>query len=456
MTDGNMRPNPLAERLQITRSQLKGLWLKLWGGGLLVVFIGFAITWIFIEPAPPNRIVIAAGPQDGAYFRVASEYAALLKDFGVTLEVRETAGSIENYELLRSDPEVHLALVQGGTAPVENETRTSLQSLGSLYLEPVWVFYRGDELVSDLRQLQGRKIAIGRDGSGTQAVARRLLDDNGLDAPDAAELFPFGTREAIDKLRAGDLDAAFFVTAPTTPFIIELLESEGIRLMSFDRHEAWSRRHAFLSDVTLDRGVLDLKRDLPAEDVHLLAPAANLVCTPELHHALVPLLLRAAKHNHEAELHLVEDRPFPNRDFIEFELNESARRYYESGPPLLQKYLPFWVASAIDRGKILLLPLLTLLFPLFKVAPPLYRWRIRSRIYRWYRVLREIERELKMNQPAEVLRKHQAMLSEMERELDDLDSVPLAYMEEFYNLRLHVEFVDRRVSRRLVEEANSA
>ncbi|MGI9457008.1 MAG: hypothetical protein ACR2NU_10625, partial [Aeoliella sp.] len=123
--------------------------------------------------------------------------------------------------------------------------------------------------------------------------------------------------------------------------------------------------------------------------------------------------------------------------------------YFESGPPFLQKYLPFWIASAIDRGKILLIPALTLLLPLFRVAPPLYRWRIRSRIYRWYLILRKIEGDMRKHADGKTLWEHSATLSTMETELDDLDSVPLSYMQEFYNLRLHVEFIERRVSRAL-------
>ncbi len=171
------------------------------------------------------------------------------------------------------------------------------------------------------------------------------------------------------------------------------------------------------------------------------------MATPELHDALVPLLLRAAKQVHEQGDNLVRKGRFPSPEFVEAPLNESARRYFESGPPFLQKYLPFWIASAIDRGKILLLPALTLLLPLFRIAPPIYRWRIRSRIYKWYEVLRQIEGDLAKHASLNILRDHTLTLDKMEKELDELVSVPLAFMQEFYNLRLHLEFVERRLAR---------
>ena len=181
-----------------------------------------------------------------------------------------------------------------------------------------------------------------------------------------------------------------------------MMRCEQIRLLCFDRHAAYARRHPFLSDVMLRRGVMDMADDLPDRDIPLVAPAANLVAAPALHDALVPVLLKVATRVHEQGDILVRKGSFPSPEFIETPLNESAHIYFDHGPPFLQKFLPFWVASAIDRGKILLLPALTLLLPLFKIAPPMYRWRIRSRIYRWYELLRQIEGDIANRVPLEI------------------------------------------------------
>ncbi|MDB4679937.1 MAG: TAXI family TRAP transporter solute-binding subunit [Planctomycetaceae bacterium] len=435
----------LTKKLNHTRRQLRSLWLKMWGGGLLFTIFAFGIAWFFVEPAPPHTIIIAAGPADGAYYQIAEEYAEYFAKHGIELIVRETAGSVENYQLLKSDPEINIAIVQGGTAPEGIEFQAGLESLASLYLEPVWVFYRNEQEINDLRDLRGMTVSIGADGSGTQAIADRLLSISGVEAETTTTFLDLGNEVAVTKLKSGEIDAAILVGLPRSRTIQELLRNENIRLMDFDRHGAWSRSLSYLSDVTLFRGVIDLQKDIPKHDIELIAPAANLVATTDLHQAFVPLFMQAAEQSHERGNELVPEGIFPSQRLIEFPLNDLARNYFVSGPPVLQKHLPFWVASNINRGKILLIPVLTLLFPLFKIAPPIYRWRIRSRIYRWYRLLREIEADLRDGSTEDSLGQHQAALREMHGELDEITSVPLSYMEEFYNLRLHVEYVGRRV-----------
>lgn len=444
----SMSFDALKGKLRETRKSLRGLWLKLWGGGCLLVILGFAAAWFFVKPAPPKTIVIAAGPKDGSYYRFARSYADSLAESGIRLELRETAGSLENYHLLHTDPEVHLAIVQGGTAPQDVKQAGDIEALASLYLEPVWVFYRSDRPFDDLRDLRGKRIAVGRADSGTQVLADALLKENGVDASSGAKLLSIGGKDAVRQLRDKRIDALVFVTSPRSPLVRELIRDSDIRLLDFRRHAGYQRRHPFLKSVVLRRGVIDMLRDLPKQDVHLIAPVANLVAGEEFHEALVPLVLAAVEKAHRGGNELVAPEQFPSTEFAEFPVNDSARRYFVSGPPFLQRYLPFWVASAIDRGKVLLIPAITLLFPLFKLAPLIYRWRTRSKIYRWYRILRAIETDLK-DGSREDLPEHTRTLSAMQQELDEIASVPLSFMEEFYNLRLHVEFVQRRVTKAL-------
>lgn len=454
MSTDSLPPSVLAQKLNNTRRQFRSLLLKLWGGSALFIVIAFGIAWLFVEPAPPRRLTIAAGAEGGAYYQIAKEYSDYFAEHGIELVVRETPGSLENYRLLKDDPEIDIAIVQGGTAPEGIEFQAGLESLASLYLEPVWVFYGEEQEIHDLRDLEGRKVAIGADGSGTQALAERLLFLSGLREDVDTEIVHVGNGEAADQLLAGEIDVVFLVGLPRSKTIQRLMREEDIRLLDFQRHGAWSRSLSYLSDVVLYRGVIDLKDDIPPNNVHLIAPAANLVASGDLHQAFIPLFMQAAEKIHGKGNEVVPEGEFPSSRLIEFPLNEQAANYFESGPPVLQKHLPFWVASFISRGKILLIPILTLLFPLFKIAPPIYRWRIRSRIYRWYRLLREIESELREGSTVESLAHHQTAIKEMHDELDDLTSVPLSYMEEFYNLRLHVEYVGRRVERAMQKESS--
>lgn len=347
----------LLEHYRDTQRNIKRWWFRLWGSGLLFVFVVFTVAWFFVEPAPPNRIVIAVGAQDGAYWQFAQQYAEAFKQYGIELELRETAGSLENYRLLTAKNEVHVAIVQGGSVPEQIRDSKQLESIASLYLEPVWVFYRGDKLITEVRQLKGKTIAVGRKNSGTQALARLLLKENGVEPTQNGRFVEIGGEDAKAQLQTGKIDAAFFVTSPQSQIIHDLILTDDIKLLSFERHEAYSQRFPFLSDVVLQRGVVDLAKNLPAENVHLVSPAANLVASPELHDSLIPLFIKAATLTHERGERMMRSGNFPSTDFVEFPLNESARLYFESGPPFLQKYLPFWIASFVDRAKVLLLPL---------------------------------------------------------------------------------------------------
>ncbi|MEX2286803.1 MAG: TAXI family TRAP transporter solute-binding subunit [Planctomycetaceae bacterium] len=428
--------------------------IKTWGPVALLLILIVACAPLLIEPSCPKHIVIATGSPDGAYFAFANRYREIVARDGIELEVRSTAGSVENLRLLNSpDSDVSLAIVQGGVAPREDSQ--PIESLASLYLEPVWVFYRTERFrdaklgepkpVERLTQLAGKRIAVGAEGSGTQSIALQLLRENQLTiANDTTASLALGGREAVDALKKGELDAAFFVISPTSPLVHELLSTEGIELMSFRQAEAYRRRHPFLSNVTLAEGTVDLENNLPHRDVMLVAPTANLVCRKPLHSALAPLLLRAAFEVHEDGGVLENAGDFPSARFVDFPLNADARRYLKSGPPMFYRHLPFAAAAWLDRMKLMLFPLCTLLYPLLKAAPPIYRWRIRSKIYRWYRVLRDIDQKMRHATGNDDFTADIETLAILETELAEV-SVPLSYMEEFYNLRQHVAFVRERL-----------
>jgi TRAP transporter TAXI family solute receptor len=420
--------------------------LKLWGPAALITIAAFAATPWLIGPSCPKHIVIATGSTEGSYFAYAEQYREILARDGITLEVKSTAGSIENIGLLKADESgVSLAIVQGGTA--DDPSAGRIQSLASLYHEPIWVFSGTAKRIERLTTLQRERVAIGAEGSGTRAVALVLLRENGLIAadPSAVTTEPLGGRQAADALKRGDIDAAFFVISPTSPIVRELLQTPGIELASFRRAAAYERNHPYLSSVTLAEGILDFGRNTPTNDCVLLAPTANLVARSDLHPALVPLLLKAIHEVHESGTILQAPGTFPSPKHVEYPLAATAGRYFQSGPTMLYRYLPFRAAAWVDQVKLILLPLCTLLLPFLKVAPPIYRWRIRSKIYRWYRVLREIDQKLKRTGAATDLAEEIAKLKRLDEELADV-SVPLSYMEEFYNLRLHAAYVLQRLN----------
>lgn len=424
--------------------------VKLWVPIFIIVALGFFVAFLSLEPAPPKEIRLATGGRDGSYFAYGERYREILKheSYGYDLELVATAGSVENLDLLRRG-EVDLAMVQGGTlsasdlspSAAEVEEGRSLRALASLYFEPLWVFHRADREIERLFELEGWRIAIGPQGSGTRALALQLLDRNEIDSSDG-ELLALGSRRAAAALEAGEIDAAFFVTAPSTPFIKELLQAENVELMSFKRHRAYTIQLPYVSRVLLGEGSVDIAENLPREDISLLAVSASLVAREDLHRDLIPPVLEMLRVVHGSGGVFEARDQFPSAHHNELPLLPEAERYLAHGPPFLYRIpgISFRVAALIDRLKILLLPLLTLLIPLTKIAPPLYRWRIRSSIYRWYEGLKEIDEILRDPRQAEDLSAQIQALRQLEQEVTEVQ-VPLSYMDEFYRLRGHIDLI---------------
>jgi uncharacterized protein len=409
------------------------------GLALALIAAGFVVAYQFVEPAPPDSITIASGGPKGAYFRYAGAYREILARQGVTLKVLETAGSVDNVSrLVDPDQSVDLAFVQGGITAPDAE----LVSLGSVYYEPLWVFHRAGVRFKRLSQLQGRRIAVGGEGSGTRALAREVLTLNGIDETKAT-LLPLSGQDAANALIAGEVDVMLAVISPDSEVVQRLIRAKGIRLLSFRRAEAHARIYSYLSVVSLPEGVLDIASNIPPSDRTLLATTANLVARSDLHPALVGLLLQAASEVHSDGGVFERPNAFPSPRFVSFPLSDEAKRYYESGPPFLQRFLPFWAANLVDRLKIMIVPLVGLLIPLVKIMPPMYRWRIRSKIYRWYAWLRDHDPEFQDIDKAEVAQ-HRAALDTIEAEVTRV-SVPNSYADEVYHLRLHIEMVRRKL-----------
>lgn len=416
----------------------------IYGLGLALIVAGFVVAYQFVEPAPPRHLRIATGGTSGAYYAFAQKYADRLAAQGITLDVISTGGSLDNLKRL-TDPAgaIDVAFVQGGTGA--GVSPDGLMALGSVYYEPFWVFTRAPFKPASLAQLKGKRIAVGGEGSGTRAVALQLLAENAI-GPADADLQPLGGRDAETALKAGGVDVLMTVASPTSALVGDLLAAPGVVPMSFARAEAYALRNRSLSALRLPRGAIDLARDIPAADLAVLAPAATLVARSDLHPSFVTLLLQVARDVHGGGGLFETPGAFPSERFVEFPLSPEAERFYRSGPPFLQRYLPFWAADLIDRLKVMLIPLLTLLLPLGKVLPPLYRWRIRSRIYRWYKDLLEIEEAAYGDASPGRLAELKARLDAIEAEVQHL-SVPLSYADAAYSLRMHIGLVRQTLTR---------
>ena len=408
----------------------------------LIVGIGFVVAFQFVEPAPPKKIIITTGSDAGAYYAYAGRYAAILARNGITLEIRTSAGSLENLDRLEKD-EAQVGFVQGGVLepkadPDDEDSDSALVSLGSVFYEPVWIFYRGSRTVERLTDLRGKRIAIGQEGSGVRQLAQQLLAANEL--PPGDHLVPLAGLKAAEELQQGRIDAAFIIAAESAPVVQVLLRSPGIRVMSFSQADAYQRRFPFLTKLMLPQGVADLVRDYPPDDVTVLAPTANVIVRADLHPALQSLLLQAMTEVHGKSGFFNKAGEFPVYKDRLVPLSPEAGRYFKSGAPFLQRYLPFWLAVLVDRLIVLLIPIVALLIPLLKVAPAIYSWRVRSKIFRCYGELKYLEDDLKLRFDAAKLPQYRSRLDGLDEEARGL-RVPLAFTDLVYTLRVHVNLV---------------
>ena len=435
------RSTPPAEPAKTGEFSVQAEWLKVWAPVVLLAVVTFGYAFSKLEPPAPKHLKIASGGSTGAYFQFAGGYAEILKQHGYELEVLETQGSVDNLERLLAG-EVDLAIVQGGVA--NSQDHAGVEALTALFFEPIWIFHRADSAFERISDLEGTRIAIGSEGSGTRVAALELLADNGI-RTEQAELLPSGGDGAAEALLNGEIDAAIFVTNSAAQYIRLLLADERVTLMPIRRHRAYRIRHPFLSSVVLGEGVVDLDENLPPRDVPLVAAAASLVASKDLHHALVPLLIQAAEQVHGSGGMFKEPGYFPSHRHLDLPVNEEAAHFLENGLSFIYNLLPYRTAVSVDRLKILLLPFIPLLLIVFKMAPPLYRWRIRSKIYRWYEDLRELDHLLLADPSKEEVDRALEVVSRLELEVTEV-SVPLSYMDEFYNLRVHIELIEKKLA----------
>lgn len=419
---------------------------KIWLPLLVLLVAGFYVAWQFVPAAAADKVTIALAGMNSTYNNYAKQYQQQLKADNITLDIVSVAGSVEALQTLKQG-QTDFALVQGGVAysVMKDAAAQGLHSIASLFYEPLWVFYR-KELgeVSHLNALRGKRLSIGPQGSGTQVLVSQLLADNDITSENT-RFTPLLIDEAAAKLQAGELDAMFVMASPKSDLISTLITHPDIALMDF-QHQVitYTSHYPFLSSLTLGEGIISLKNNLPDHNITLLATTATLVARKDIHPDHVRLLSREILKIHSKPALLEQTRQFPSIDHLDIPVHTTAQQYLENGPSWLEKVFPFWLSTRLDQLKVMLIPLLTLLVPLSKGIMPLYQWRIRSRIYPWYKTLSQLDRKLDSLDLA-ATEQEISRLQKLHGELAASISVPLAHMPEFYNLRTHTDHILTRL-----------
>ena len=415
------------------------------GPVLLLSAIAVFATLHFVRPAPPRQLSMATGPLGSTFDTMGRRYQKILARSGIRLRLLQTEGSLDNLARL-SDPKstIDIGLVQSGVAG--SPAPENLVSLGSMFYEPLTIFYRSTKPISLLSELKGRRIAIGAQGSGARYLAQAMLKANGIVPGDSTALLDLEGEAAKQALAARSVDAIFLAGDSASPATIrEMMHADGIRLFDFGQADAYVRRFPFLNKLPVPAGAFDLGENLPATPTNLLAPTVELVAHPTLHPALSDLLIEAAIEIHGHAGVLQNAGQFPSQATHDFPLSADAGRYYKSGKSFTYRYLPFWLASLLNRLIVVVVPVLLIAIPGLRFLPELYNWRIRQRIHRRYVQLMALERQaLTDSSPAhrdELL----ARLDQIEQAVIAV-RVPGSHADQLYILRQHIKFVRERLS----------
>jgi TRAP-type uncharacterized transport system substrate-binding protein len=392
---------------------------------------------------PPRTIVMVTGAEGGANYRLGIRYRDALAKQGVRLLLQPTTGGLENLRRLndaRSGASV--GFIQGGTT--NKEESPGLESLGTILYEPLWLFRR-TEIGAGMQALRGRRFSIGPEGSGGRALALKIMARTKLDTI-IGETSGFTPRVAAEKLIAGEIDAAFIVTGWDSPAVQSLLDAKGIELGSYLYADALTAIFPFLHKLVLPAGVIDLVAPHPPADVVLLAPKASLVVRADLHPALQYLLLETAVQIHSQPGIFHKAGQFPAAEPIDLPLSSEALRFYKSGRPFLQGYLPFWVATLVEKILVVLIPLAALLYPAFRFLPQTYDWMMQRKITWLYDEIKSIENDMEVRGPEFDADALHAKLDQIDQRANHLE-LPKVYASNLYTLRSHIDLVRTRLAK---------
>jgi TRAP-type uncharacterized transport system substrate-binding protein len=404
-----------------------------------------SVVLIYFFPAPPSKVVMATAFKGASFEYYGRIYRKIFARFHVELELRETAGALENVKLLQDQKSgVQIAFVTGGVS--DGTHAPGLLSLGTAYNQPFWIFYSSNEPFDRLSQLKGKRIAVGPVGSGTRYSAEQILGKGGINS-ETATLLPFAGTIAVKAMNEGKVDAVWIIGAPDASAVQSFLRDPDVRLMNFPTAAAFTRIFPEVVRLVLPQGVVDIDRNVPPNDVTLIGTTTKVLVRSDLHPEIVQLLLHTMVEAHSGPNIFQRSGEFPNSADTEYPVAPAAIDFYKNGPSFMQRHLPLWLSVHVQRAIAVLVTVIAISLPLFRFLPQTYNWITRRRLFYWYGKLKALEDSFDVSPSDKHLTEKQ---EEIERIEDAVSHIrfPLAFSDQVYNLRSHIDIVRRKIASR--------
>jgi TRAP transporter TAXI family solute receptor len=404
-----------------------------------------SLLLIYFIPTPPSKVTMGTAFKGSSFAYFGRQYREIFARSNIELELRETAGSVENVKLLQ-DPKsgVQIALVLGGTS--NGKHAPGLLSLGTVYNNPYWIFYSSNETLEQLSQLIGKRIAVGPEGSGTRAAAEQILGKAGVNSQSATFL-SLGGSDAVEAMNGGKVDAVWIFGAPDSTAVRSFLHNPNVRIMGFQTAEAFTRIFPELANLVLPQGVIDIYRNIPPNDVRLIGSTSKVLVRSDLHPEIVQLLLQTMVEVHSGANIFQRAGEFPNGTDVEYPVAPAAIDFYKNGPSFMQRHLPLWLSVHAQRAIAVLVTAIALSLPMFRFLPMAYNWLTRRRLFYWYAQLKKLEASFDASPVEQHLAETQAEIERIEEAVSHI-RFPLTFSDQLYNLRSHIDIVRRKIASR--------
>jgi TRAP-type uncharacterized transport system substrate-binding protein len=349
----------------------------------VLIVAGFLLVWgvTVYKPLPPRMIAIAVGNPQGGYMKIARRYVQLLSQQGLQVQIVNSAGWTGILDMFAKP--LDAAPVQAGFAQGMYSRRElpDTRALAVIGREPLWIYAKAAK-TNSLKDLQGKRIGLGPAQSSSHEATRRLMEAAGLDISKLVLSEATGV-EAVNMLLEDKLDAVSFVLGEDSQPVQMANRSEDLILLGVENSAALTRLEPRLRAFVLPQGALELRSDIPARDLLMVATQTHLVVREALHPATQRLLLRIAKNVHDMPSFLQGHGEFPGSQGSDYALSSQAL-LTPVAHPWLEKVLPYWWAQLVDLMLGWVLPVLLVAATLLYTISRLFDWRVNGQLQQLY------------------------------------------------------------------------